>query len=393
MKIALLSEKYTPDIGGLAISAERLARLLAAAGHDVHVFAPSLSSAIQASAHLPASAMRTFHVDGVHVTRFGARKRVDDTLVDWFEILVQEHEQRAFDVLHGYFLAQAGFVATYAGAYLNVPSVVSIRGNDIERAAFDPSRFSHVMYALQRADAITANARALARKASALVPNREIMIIPNGVDTEHFKPLPRNTALSESLNLSGKKRANVSSGVIGFAGELREKKGLGTLLTAYAQVLKRYPATLLILGDIRPGEDRQAVEEFKRSYPMAQIVVTGFVSPRYLPDYYSLMDVFVQPSVRDGLPNALLEALACERAVIGTSVGGIADVIKNCENGRLVPANDATALTDTLEELLRDESTRTSLGKAGRQTIATHFSLQAELDGNLAIYRQLGLPV
>lgn len=393
MKIALLSEKYTPDIGGLAISTERLARMLARAGHDVHVFAPTPSTAIQESARLPASATRTFHVDGVSVTRFGARKRVDDTLVDWFEILVREHERESFDVLHGYFLAQAGFVATYAGAYLNVPSVVSIRGNDIERAVFDPGRFSHIMYTLQRANAVTTNAPALARKAGALAPHREIAIIPNGVDTEQFKPLPRNTALSESLNLSGKKRLEGSGYVIGFAGELREKKGLGTLLTAYAQVLERYPATLLILGDIRAGEDRQTVEDFKRSHPMAQIVVTGFVSHRYLPQYYSLMDVFVQPSVRDGLPNALLEALACERAVIGTPVGGIVDVIVDCQNGRLVPANDAQALAAMIEELLQDEDARKSLGKAGRQTIATHFRLQAELDGNLAIYRQLGLPV
>lgn len=393
MKIALLCEKYTPDIGGLAISAERLARLLTSAGHDVHVFAPVPSAAIQTSTYLPPSATRAFRVDGISVTRFGARKRVDDTLVDWFEILVREHERGAFDVLQGYFLAQAGFVAAYAGAYLNVPSVVSIRGNDIERAAFDPARFSHVMYALQRANAVTTNARALARKASAFVPNREIVIIPNGVDTEHFKPLPRNTALFESLNLSGERRADVGDYVIGFAGELREKKGLGTILTAYAQVLEKYPATLMILGDVRAGEDREKVEDFRRSHPMAQIVVTGFVAHRYLPEYYSLIDVFVQPSVRDGLPNALLEALACERAVIGTPVGGIVDVIADCQNGRLVPANDAAALAAIIDELLRDEDARRSLGKAGRQTIATHFRLQAELDGNLAIYRQLGLPV
>jgi hypothetical protein len=85
------------------------------------------------------------------VTRFGAHKRVDDTLVDWFELIVEEHQREPFDLIHAYFLPMAGFVGTYAGKYLNIPSVVSIRGNDIERAAFDPSKFSHVMYALQNA--------------------------------------------------------------------------------------------------------------------------------------------------------------------------------------------------------------------------------------------------
>src|SRR5689334_8863018 len=146
MKIAFLSEKYTPDIGGLAISAERIARLLASAGHQVHIFAPTGS--------LPAAESRSYASNGVSVTRFGAHKRVDDTLVDWFELIAQEHAHKGFDILQGYFLPQAGFVATYAGKYLKVPSIVSIRGNDIERAAFDPSKFSHVMYALKNADAV-----------------------------------------------------------------------------------------------------------------------------------------------------------------------------------------------------------------------------------------------
>ncbi|MDQ3004001.1 MAG: glycosyltransferase family 4 protein, partial [Chloroflexota bacterium] len=73
MKIALLSEKYTPDIGGLAISTERFARLLSSAGHETRVFAPTLN--------LPPSEQRTLTHSGVNVTRFGAHKRVDDTLV------------------------------------------------------------------------------------------------------------------------------------------------------------------------------------------------------------------------------------------------------------------------------------------------------------------------
>ena len=170
MKIALLSEKYTPDLGGLAISTGRLARLLTSAGHEVRVFAPTLN--------LPPSEKRILPASRLHVTRFGARKRVDDTLVDWFELLVAEHRREPFDILHAYFLPQAGFVAAYAGKYLGIPSVVSIRGNDIERAVFDPAKFSHVMYALQNASAVTTNASELAHKAKAFL-NREVFLIPN----------------------------------------------------------------------------------------------------------------------------------------------------------------------------------------------------------------------
>ncbi|HNN13466.1 MAG TPA: glycosyltransferase, partial [Anaerolineales bacterium] len=161
MKIALLSEKYTPDLGGLAISTGRLGDSLSAAGNDVRLFAPT--------SNLPPTIKQTQRSSGVHVKRFGAHKRVDDTLVDWFELIMEEHKHEPFDLIHAYFLPMAGFVGTYAGKYLGIPSVVSIRGNDIERAAFDTGKFSHVMYALQNADAVTTNASILAKKAKAFI--------------------------------------------------------------------------------------------------------------------------------------------------------------------------------------------------------------------------------
>jgi glycosyltransferase involved in cell wall biosynthesis len=105
------------------------------------------------------------------------------------------------------------------------------------------------------------------------------------------------------------------------------------------------------------------------------------------------MDIFVQPSLRDGLPNSLLEAMACERPVIGTPVGGIPDAVTDCENGRLVRTNDAGELADAIEELLKNENLRKKLGSAARQTIIRKFTLQSELDGNLDVYRHAGLKV
>ena len=399
MNIALLSEKYTPDIGGLAISTERLARLLTSAGHNVRVFSPS--------SNLLPSEQRTLHSNGVRVsvTRFGAHKRVDDTLVDWFELITKEHKQESFDVVHAYFLTQAGFVATYAGKYLNIPSVVSIRGNDIERAAFDPSRFSHTMYALQNASAVTTNASELVKKAKAFV-DREIFLIPNGIDSEHFKPMERNEGLAEALNINhapatvsgGEDAASSNVPVIGFVGELREKKGIAPILSAYAQINKTHPASLLIVGEVRQGNDKRFFDEFRRanpqlsrSIPAGPITLTGYISHNDLPSYYSLIDIFVHPSLRDGMPNAILEAMACEKAVVATSAGGVLDVVKDRENGSIVPANDADALSRAIIELMEDESLRNRLGKSARQKIIEDFTLEKELAGNLDVYRQLGL--
>ena len=391
MKIALLSEKYTPDIGGLAISTGRMGHLLASAGHKVRVFAPS--------SNLPATKKQTLPHSGVSVTRFGTHKRVDDTLVDWFELIVEEHKREPFDLLHAYFLPMAGFVAAYAGKYLNIPSVVSIRGNDIERAAFDPSKFSHVMYALQNVSAVTTNASELAKKAKAFI-DRDIFLIPNGIDTECFKPMERNAGLAEALGLGeGEKKEErsgnwkVESGlpVIGFVGELREKKGLSALLSAYAQICKKGTVSLLIVGEIRDGEDKKLFDDFRSANPQLPITVTSHIPHTDLPAYYSLMDVFVHPSLRDGMPNAVLEAMACGKTVIATPVGGVKDVIEDGVNGLLVNVNDAEELAEKMTEALSLPEKRESIGRAARSAVVSQFTLEKELQSNLKIYQSLGV--
>ncbi|HAX68412.1 MAG TPA: hypothetical protein DCY14_02295 [Anaerolineae bacterium] len=377
MKIALLSEKYTPDLGGLAISTGRLGDLLSSAGHDVRLFAPTVN--------LPPTIKQTLHSSGVHVTRFGAHKRVDDTLVDWFELIVEEHHREPFDLIHAYFLPMAGFVGTYAGKYLNIPSVVSIRGNDIERAAFDPSKFSHVMYALQNANAVTTNASILAKKAKAFI-DREIHIIPNGIDTALFKPMGRNEVLGEMLQVAGQK-----SKVVGFVGELREKKGMSTLLTGYAQLVKKIPVSLFIVGEVRDGEDKKIFDEFRNSNPEYRITITGHVPHKDLPAYYSLMDVFVHPSLRDGMPNAVLEAMACEVPVIATPVGGVMDVIEDNVNGFLVNVNDANGLAQKMAEVLSQPEKREAVARSGREAVLSQYTLEKELQANLKIYASLGV--
>ena len=382
MKIALLSEKYTPDLGGLAISTGRLGEMLAAAGHDIRLFAPT--------SNLSPTIKQTQRSSGVNVTRFGAHKRVDDTLVDWFELIVEEHKREPFDLIHAYFLPMAGFVGTYAGKYLGIPSVVSIRGNDIERAAFDPSKFSHVMYALQNASAVTTNASILAKKAKAFF-DREVHIIPNGIDTERFKPMEKNSVLAEALGLVDEKKKEEGKFVMGFVGELREKKGLATLLSGYAQATKTRPVSLLIVGEVREGEDKKYFEEFKSNNPQLSITVTGHVPHKDLPAYYSLMDVFVHPSLRDGMPNAVLEAMACGVPVIATPVGGVLDVLNDGVNGFLVDVNDAPQLAEKIAKTLKPLKELESVRRSARETVLHHCTFEEELQANLKIYANLGV--
>ncbi len=133
--------------------------------------------------------------------------------------------------------------------------------------------------------------------------------------------------------------------------------------------------------------------KFLASIPNSQIIVTGFVSPNDLPAYYSLIDVFVHPSLRDGMPNAVLEVMACGKAVIATPVGGIMDILEDGKNGVIVNVNDANVLAEKILELLDNAEKCSMLGKNARELMRSSFTPEKELEANLNVYRRLGLKV
>ena len=375
MNIAILTDKYPPDVGGLAVSTRRLARALARAGHTVCVSAPDTSIA-------PGS-VTTSGDDGVGVYRIGAHRRADDASADWFDHIVTLHATRQFDLLHAMYVAQPAFVAVAAARYLDLPSVISARGNDLDRTAFDPGKFSQISWSLQNATAVTAVTTDLARKARALAPGCRPVWIPNSADTALFRPAPRDETLAASLGLG-------DAPVIAFVGEARQKKGLTILLPAYARLCadRRQPPALLLVGGVRK-DDQPILDVFRRQNPTRAVHAVPNVAHDELPAYYNLADVLVIPSLRDGMPNALLEGMACERAVIASNVGGMPDVLRHGENGILVPPGDVSVLAGAMLELSNDPDGRARLGRAARATVETDHAPAREVERNLQVYRQV----
>ncbi len=372
-KVCFLSDTYPPDVGGLAISTERNARLFVQAGHEVHICVPSVS--------LPPGEVRKTVEDGVEVHRLGPQKKMHDTLTDWFELVAGLGRELSFDLLHGFFAAYAGYLAAYTARYLGIRSVVSVRGNDLDRLIFDWARAPFILYALEQADVVTAVTQDLRRKVLALVNRQRVVHVPNSVDAERFHPSIPNVALRDKLGLD-------QGYVLGFVGEARAKKGLALLLKAFAKVATKADAHLLLIGGLRP-KDEEVYQLFRRRNPQLSLCPVPYVPQSELVDYYNLMDLILMPSLRDGLPNVLLEAMACGRTVVASDVGGLSDVIEDGQNGFLVPPRDKQALVDRTLSALADADQRRVLGQAARETILRDYTPQHELNNNLRIYHQL----
>lgn len=373
MRICLISDKYPPDRGGLAISAQRLARGLLRAGHQVHV-------CITSSANPPGS-LRTNADDDIMITQVGAHESSEDTLADWLSAVHHLHEREPFDLLHGYYAVQAGFIAAYAGRLLGVPSVVSVRGNDLDRMIFKPEKASHILWALANASAVTAVTSDLAQAARALAPGQTVQVIFNSVDADLFAPAQPDPALLAEWSPDGLP-------LIGFVGEARLKKGLGVLLPACAQAAAQQPARLLLIGGVRK-DAKDLLRVFRHQFPAFPVTEIPYADLSALPALYNTLDLLVLPSLRDGMPNALLEGMACGRAVVASRVGGMTDVVTHGENGWLVPPGDGSALADALVHSLSQPAVRAAWGAHARAHMLAQFQPEREIAANLALYARL----
>lgn len=374
MRIAFLTEKYPPDVGGLAASAARLVEMLTRFGVEVHIFTPAVGFS-------PGQISSTRH-DQLCLHRFGIYRRTDDSLAFWSNTVIAQHQQSPFDLIHAYFITQAGFVAAYSGCFLGLPVIVSARGNDLDRSVFDPGKAAHVIFTLSRAHIVTTNCGELSKKARTLVPDCQVEIIPNGVDCQLFQSAPKDEIFARSLGVDGVP-------VLGFVGEARSKKGLASLLLAYKIISQQKKAALLLVGGVREGEDKEMFTVFRKQNPDLMIELVPYRPLEDLPRYYSLMDILLMPSLRDGLPNTLLEAMACERAVIASRVGGMIDVIRDNENGILVPPANIDMLVAGVLDLLNNDEKRLQLGRSARLTVLSNYTLEQELNANLMLYHRL----
>jgi glycosyltransferase involved in cell wall biosynthesis len=212
------------------------------------------------------------------------------------------------------------------------------------------------------------------------VSPRRCLLLENGIDATDYRCTRSLADAKQALGIAPERL------VIGAAGRLSPEKGFDTLCRAADLLLRsEVDLELHILGE---GDDRPRLERLIAELGRGdRIKLAGYqADPR---PYYEAMDVFALSSLREGLPNALLEALAMEVPVVATAVAGVPRLIKDGVNGVLIPPNDVDALAEALMDLLRDPHRRDDLRRAGRQTTETEYSFDQRTRRLQAVYDEL----
>jgi glycosyltransferase involved in cell wall biosynthesis len=284
---------------------------------------------------------------------------------------------RAFDpdVIHGYLFGPNLFAAL-AGRACGVP-VVCVAKRNVD--AFEtPRQIAIQRLAHRLATHVTAVSREVGESSVALgVPRERITVIENGVDVGRF------AALAPAAAIPGLPARAPGVPLIGSVGCLAPRKDFGTLLEALARLAQSGAAFhCAIAGE---GPDRAALEERAGRPDLAGRVT--FLGERgdvdtMLPSF----DVFVLSSREEGIPNALLEAMAAARPCVATRVGGNAEVLADGRTGWLVPAQDPAALAGALASVLGDPAEAVRRGAAAREAMIAERSIDAMVRRHEAFY-------
>jgi len=287
------------------------------------------------------------------------------------------------DLIHAHFSYPDGFGMIGLAKKWNIPLVISALGTIERKVAYEGSYTSRqIIKAMNFADKVLSVSEDLKLHIVNLgINENNVIVVPNGVDTEKFKPAGKENA-RKLLNLP------LDKNIILFVGALRSIKGVDYLIEA-AKNFVDSNTELYLVG--RDDGLKKSLKKMAQDFKITDFIkFIGPVNHEDIPLWVSASDILVLPSLSEGRPNVVLEALACEVPVVATDVGGIPELIINGETGYLVPAKNPLELSEKVNKLLGDENQREKMGKFGRKSIIQRgLTWEAHAKKTVDIYSKL----
>lgn len=281
-------------------------------------------------------------------------------------------KENNYDFFHVFQASWAGGAIWFAKIFHpRIPLILTLQeGKDLD------SQNSFIKFArkllIKKADKITAISDYLRKYVLKVRKNAPVVVIPNGVDIDNFC---RDFSYGELSVLQDKVGIKPGERVIVTISRLVPKNGIGDLVRAVAVLSeKRKEPTfkLLIIGD---GEQKSDLLKLASDLKIEdKVVFIGRVNHPDLPKYLKISDVFVRPSLSEGLGNAFLEAMAASIPVVGTPVGGIPDFLKDEDTGLFCKVGDPENIAQQVEKLVFDDALRNKIVHNGLKLVKEKYS-------------------
>ncbi|MBK8978581.1 MAG: glycosyltransferase [Planctomycetes bacterium] len=277
----------------------------------------------------------------------------------------------SFDVVDGHYLFPDGVAAARLAARLRLPLLLTARGSDVNIHANARLAGRWIRGAIRRANAVICVSAALQRRLLEFgAPADRMHVLRNGVDLATFRPVE---PLSRAALMQDPSRH-----LLLMVGHLTPLKGQDRALDALAMLPD---CELALIGE---GPEREALEARARRLGVApRTHFLGPVSTEDLPAAYCAADALWMASSREGMPNVVLEALACGTPICGVAVGGVPEVVDTPTAGRLRPTNEPADLAAAARELLDAPPSRDAVRRH-----AERFSWEATTRGQLELFRR-----
>ncbi len=378
MNLLFINNEFPPIGGGGSTVTKYAIRYLTAAGHNVTLITSQYKG-------LPKREI----IEGATVIRIPAIRRYKDYCSMWELIIfglsalvytmwyIARHK---IDFIQAFFAVPAGWVAWIVHLFTGIPYAVYFGGSDIPGS--NPSRYKRIYPLItpllkaiwRQAEFRTVCSAELARLGKLADPAAEFLVIPNGVETDRFKPILRPV--------------NVPIKIL-FIGRLIPRKGFQRVIEALPKLraLTNKPFIIEVVGT---GAARDDLDQLAERLGVIDLIhYVGQISYEELEKAYQSADIFVLTSLSEGMPSVILEAMGCGLPIVASNVGGNNEIVHEGKNGYLIEGDDSDRIAQVLADLINNDDLRSHMGDASRH-FALHYDWKNIMGKYIELYGRYG---
>ena len=376
MKILQVSSLFPPHVGGIEHHVEILSNKLVEAGHEVTVF----------TSNIPQSKKHEV-INGVEIYRFQSLfSPLNNQFIPglFFKLI----SKNRFEIIHVHsHLHISSNIAVFSKIFIKRPIVLTSHGTvnyegwkNLINVLYNKTMAKWMLKSIDRIIALSSKQADILENLGADSSN--ITIIPHGIDLSQINLTGDTEKFKNLYRLNDKN-------IILFVGGLIPRKGINYLIEAMKYV--KFDSVLLIVGGELQGHPgvKKGLEQQVKKLGLKNVLFLGRVSEEDLRCAYVIADVFVLPSISEGLPLTLLEAMAYKKCVIATNIAGNSDVIQNGKNGILVEPENSQELAEKIDYLLTNEGLRRKIGATARKEIEKNYNWDVAFNKILEVYKEV----